>query len=486
MSISLGGPRPEGVEAIRVGRYTNRRFSKTLKMLQSPTGVIVEGHIYRALQEQGFDLEIDRDNKSVYEPAKLFDALGKYTVELDWKCDKAAWDKAYSATLAAFGSRVRDLKVLDNSQEIVRALKLEKSSGAPEFTTKGEAVERDFLRAGKILEGEATPPPCVAYHRVQHGASGPKTRLVWGYPLSMTILEAMFARPLIEKFLLQRGAMAFGLRKHEIAARLVPIVNMPIRYGIDFSGFDSSISVSLIKMAFSILRTHFPKLEGQYARAWRLVENYFINTPIIMPDGDVYRKRRGVPSGSYFTQMIDSIVNFFAIQYASSRIQGRLIPEGKLLVLGDDSVFGSLEYVNLKAYARELGTLGLKMNVEKSMANCFPADLQFLGHSWNRGLVDRPPIEVAKRMAFPETTSKIEDGRIRIPTRMFAYLGDALSAWPILYKWISYQGPDVQARLSSQHASEPVTGWMEFSTMNNPEVKQWVGTPFGNYAGTLL
>lgn len=486
MQITSRGPRREGVESIRGSRYTNRRFRQTLRMLQSPTGVIVEGHVYRALVDQGFALDLDRDNKSVYDPKDLFTALDRYTRWVDLNVDEAAWDKAYSATLAAFGSGGKSLNVLENSQDIVRSLKLEKSSGAPEFTTKGEAVERDFARALRTLKGEVAPAPCVAYHRVQHGSSGPKTRLVWGYPLSMTILEAMFARPLIDHYLSGRGAMAFGLRKHEIAARLVPIVNSPIRYGVDFSGFDSSISPNLIRMAFNVLKTYFPTMDMEHTGVWNMVIDYFINTPIIMPDGYVYRKQRGVPSGSYFTQMIDSIVNFFAVQYASVRIRGRLIPEGKLLVLGDDSIFGTGEFVNLRAYARELGTLGLKMNVEKSVQNCFPADLHFLGHAWDRGLVDREPLEVAKRMAFPETVSSIKDGRVRIPTRMYAYLSDAKSAWPILKKWAFYEGNDVSALLGKQTSSQPITGWMEHSSIFEPGIRNWVGTPFGNYAGLVL
>jgi hypothetical protein len=46
----------------------------------------------------------------------------------------------------------------------------------------------------------------------------------------------------------------------------------------------------------------------------RLVR-YFINTPVRVCSGERLRKSGGVPSGSMFTNMIDSIVNMIAMRY---------------------------------------------------------------------------------------------------------------------------------------------------------------------------
>lgn len=457
---------PDSVEVMRCFAYRNRRAEGTLKRMSSSTGILVEGHVYRSLIDQGFDLNPETDNKSVYEPGKMFEALSKYATPQRVVWNKSAYSRAFSATLKAFGSKGTKLRSLSNSQEITAALKLEKSSGAPEFTSKAEALSRDLVRADKVARGLKRPDPCVAYHRVQHGAGGPKNRLVWGYPLSMTILESMFARPLIGHFLSARTPMAFGLRRFEIAARMQLIVNSGVRYGIDFSSFDATICPALIRMAFSVLESFFPEKDEGEQKVWETIIDYFINTPILMPDGYVYKKHRGVPSGSYFTQMIDSIVNFFVIQYASIIIHGNPVQDGKLLVLGDDSLFGLPQHVNVAAFARVAAELGLTVNVSKSLVNTFPEDVQFLGHSWNRGIVDRPGIDIAKRMAFPETVSSIEDPRVRIITRMMAYMSDAKSAWPIIQKWSHYQGPEIQRYFSRDVRFDlSPTGWMELSNL---------------------
>lgn len=456
----------EGVRVLLKHQYHSRRASGTLKRLASPTGVIVEGHILRSLREQGFDLDPIRDNKSVYHPQKVFDALAKYVNKPTLSVDEWTYKCAFELTMRAFGKRGDTLAPLTEQSELTRAVKLEKASGAPEFTSKRESLERDLQRAEAIIDDQRAPDPCVAFHRVQHGTEGPKVRLVWGFPLSMTLVESRFARPLIQWFQHNRTPMAFGFHRHELAARLLRVSNSGVRFGLDFSGFDSSIHPRLIDDAFRILRTHFD-LDERMDKAWRKVVWYFIHTPILMPDGFVYQKHHGVPSGSYFTQLVDSVVNFLAIQYASIKVFGKPIEEGKLMVLGDDSVFGVDRYLRLEGLKSLFSDLGLKMNVEKSDVSKFPHSFQFLGHAWSKGTVNRPVEDIAKRMAFPERVSVIDDPRERIQLRMFSYLADSLSAWAVVRRWSRYKGNDVHATLARGIVGSPVTGWQEFTMMND-------------------
>lgn len=43
---------------------------------------------------------------------------------------------------------------------------------------------------------------------------------------------------------------------------------------------------------------------------------HFINRPVVTPDDRMWLKRVGVPSGSYYTQLVDSIANLIATYYA--------------------------------------------------------------------------------------------------------------------------------------------------------------------------
>jgi hypothetical protein len=277
----------------------------------------------------------------------------------------------------------------------------------------------------------------------------------------MTLLESMFARPLIDHFLSVRSPMAFGLRSNEIAARMTRVENSGIRYSFDFSKFDASIPARLIDTAFSILGTYFDMSEDE-KKVWDKVQHYFIHTPILMPDGNVYVKHKGVPSGSYFTQMVDSIVNYILIQYGMLMSTGEAAESGKILVLGDDSLVGHHTHLPLQAMSGVFKAIGFDLSVEKSQVSVYPKPVEFLGHSWISGVVDREPIEIAKRLAFPEKRSGIEDPRLRIVTRMLAFTNDAKCAHNIFVNWSRSLTPNVHHLYYRDRATVPVTGWEEF------------------------
>lgn len=420
----------------RVYQYTRRGVEEVIKRLQSPTGIIVEGHLLRVFRDQGFDIDPVRDNKSVYSPDALYDALSFY-VERDCHYDSKLLARAIDACYSVFAHHPTKLKLksLEFDFELYSAIKLDKASGAPLFMKKGDAYELDNARAKKIARMETAPPPCIAYHRVQHGPEGPKTRLVWGYPLSMTLLEARFARPLIKRFLEIRTPMTFGLVKNEVGARVLETSRHGVVYGLDFSKFDSSIPTRLIMTAFEILKTHFD-MSSEDEGVWRIVRDYFINTLILMPDGFVYQKHCGVPSGSYFTQLVDSIVNYIIIQYMVLVVTGEMVDNRLINVLGDDSLFRLSGWYETQDFANVAASLGMTINVPKS-GRYRREDPSFLGHTWHLGIPNRPELELVKRIIFPERPSQIsksvEDHQLRQVERLIAYIGDASDGWKLIY-----------------------------------------------------
>lgn len=449
------------VKALHSYSYQSRRAKETISRMASETGIIVEGTVLRALHAQGFNLNPELDNKSVYEPQAMFDALHKYAEPKVLFFDKKIYKQAYDLTIKAF---VDDRKVRQAKDvaSIMESVKGDKSSGAPEFSSKKEVSEKDYLRMLRWLDSKRSPDPCVAYHRVQHGVEGPKQRLVWGYPQSITMAESTFARPLINHYLNSRCPMAIGMHRHKLSARMVSLLNVHAKYGLDFSGFDASIHARLIDMAFSILAKQIDWSVSSKSD-WNKIVNYFIHTPILMPDGEVYTKHKGVPSGSYFTQMIDSIVNYFAIQYVVISLFGYAVQLDKILVLGDDSLFSLPKAISLKQASVLFAALGLKINVLKSVVSLDNEPVHFLGHVWKHGLVDRDPLDIAKRMAFPERHSSEQDGRIRIKQRIYPYVADALSAHKIISKYSWFGGPPLQTYLRAGQVSDLMQiGWKEY------------------------
>lgn len=459
----------EGVKSLHHGPYLNRRAKDTIRYMQSDTGIIVEGFLFRTLKDIGYDLNPEKDNKSQYDPQAMFTALERYIQGPRPIYDLEVWNQAYSLTMRAFVGEFRNTVEPNWDKDYLRsATKVNKSSGAPDFTTKGEAFERDYARMNRWISGQKAPDPCTCYHRVQHGVEGPKNRMVWGYPQSVTIAEAAFARPLIEHFKGVRNPMAMGRRRVKVAAKLAQIQNCYYKYGLDFSKFDSSVSAKLVRMAFMILQNLLDLSESDL-RAFLKVEGYFINTPILMPDGEIYKKKKGVPSGSYFTQMIDSIINYFVTQYVVIKLHGEAIRDDYICVLGDDSMFSYPKRLEKDDLVREFEAIGMHLNPEKSEFSFGGRRMHFLGHEWKHGIVDRDPVDIAKRIAFPEKPSKEKDGRIRSQDRMFAYVTDALSSHKVISEY-SYAGGD-PIRTYGPHklTNTSITGWMEYRATNEDD-----------------
>lgn len=442
------------------GKYTGKRAEKVIQQMNIKGGLIIEQHVLRALRDQGFILDCEKDNKSVYDPDSLWNTLAKYGKKVNFNPDGKCWKDAWAITHKVFGGN-GSLERLVEKEDLLNSVKLDKASGAPLFMKKSDAFDLDFARMQRFSRGECAAQPCVAYHRVQHGEMGPKTRLVWGYPLHMTILEAKYLRPLINHFLSIRSPIAFGLHRHELASRLVPIENMGIRLCFDFSGYDSSVCSRMISSAYNVLKSHFREVD---VVEWDRMVHYAIHTPILMPDGNVYVKHQGIASGSLATNLVGSICNFAANMYAFLRLTGKPIEHGKLLVLGDDSVSGTNVFIPISRWAKAFAEIGLVVNTKKSKIVRFGGDIEFLGHVWTKGLVNRDLKGIAKRMAFPEKHLDIEDTRKRIVTRVLAYGSDALNAHLIIQRWSHYKGPDIFTIYFRDVLNEPLLGWKEFTT----------------------
>jgi len=266
--------------------------------------------------------------------------------------------------------------------------------GDPENLSIGLRRERD------VKEGRKAPNPCVAFARTQRGG---KTRLVWGYPLEMTMMEARFARPIIDQFLRVRTPMTIGTAKYKVGAKIsCTMRNRRHTYSLDYSKFDASISKEFILRAFSILETWFSP-EDRTAHCWERIVHYFIHTPIVMPDGRLYvGKDRGVPSGSFFTQVIDSVVNLILVYYYLYQRKIRLSID-RLMVLGDDSIFAINEVVELEDIATCLEEVGITLNVSKSKVDSY----HYLGAYWYMGIPKLPINEIIKRAICPERSRYI-------------------------------------------------------------------------------
>lgn len=287
----------------------------------------------------------------------------------------------------------------------------DKSAGLTAYgENKLEAFAVGLDKAVKILCDGKAPSPCLAGVRTQRKE---KTRLVWMYPLEMTIIEALIARPLIDRFKGRRHVMTFGTTSHELGMRLRSSAsNAEYHYSLDYSHFDASVNPFLIQCAFNAFRTWFDLSSEVYpgvtlAQVFDLVERYFITTPIVMPKRDstypvmVTGKTGGVPSGSYFTQLVDSFANVCLIQAASAKFSLH-IADDNLYVLGDDCLFFCNVPSMLPQVSSFITSFGFKVNTSKGSHGLSTDRIEYLGRSWVNGYPLRTYVQVTRGALYPE------------------------------------------------------------------------------------
>lgn len=297
------------------------------------------------------------------------------------------------------------------------------------------------------------------------------------YPISVKVDEAQFAQPLLSKFKKEKDC-PFWVGKNMLKELPMYMNSLfqsyhdtdfsdPVDatvYGLDFSKFDSSLPAWLIELGFDVLeacidfespisKKHAEVKPSRYEiikrrKSWEFIRRYFVKTPILFQDGCLYLKSRGVPSGSYFTSMIDSVCNEIMTKYSSlalypspclylknevkNQVKQKLIGEiwvnpladkslGRKLIFprrfkacGDDNAFSLPSKIMVKGevisaptgeeFAEFMNTrFGPKVNGDKSIVTQTPSEFHFLGHGYRCGRTTRPTEDdLFKSMLFPE------------------------------------------------------------------------------------
>jgi len=263
-------------------------------------------------------------------------------------------------------------------------------------------------------------------------------------PLATTLLSTRFSAP-AHQGLARKLPFAYGYSSVEKAARISSLQSRyRYVYSLDFSGFDASLSNSLIRDAFSILETHLELNDDDGELLSRIVDD-FIHTRIVTPDGDMYRVHGGVPSGSSFTSLVDSVCNLLVVLYTWIRITGRAPGSDQLWILGDDVIIADDHKLTLLMLAEAAKPLGVMVNPAKSSVTGYSPEqsaepVHFLGHYWISGRMHRPVRELVTRLVFPERWSKQSKARsmarfVSMMADAYEMLGVAQTVWPTADTW---------------------------------------------------
>lgn len=350
--------------SFRIRSYKRRHLDFWNSRMSRPNvEPLVDQVVVAVLKRQGYD-SIEYIPRNIYNPNALYEALQHYAPEnshfVDFKNPdvKAGVDMTFKAFAKPHNRAKLEAVRLDGPIWDVFDLlniKGDKSAGLTAYgESKAEAFPVAMRKVAEYFSNGRNVDPCLAGTRTQAGKEG---RLVWGYPLMMTIIEGCIARPLLDMF---KGTnitpMAFGKTSVQMGIEMRKAVSHNSYYvSMDASKFDATVQAGVIKVAFNALRTWFDLTQevgfGKTVKdVFDMVEDYFIKTPIVMPSSEgpmLYRgKRHGVPSGSYFTQLIDSMANVMMIG-ALDRHFHLKVQLSETFVLGDDMLFFSNKSSNI-------------------------------------------------------------------------------------------------------------------------------------------
>lgn len=433
---------------VRPFRYRNKEAYHEYMSRNSKDNVyeLLDDQVFKVLHDQGFETE--SAPRSVYTVEKLYDALAGYA---PGKIQKLKPDDEFRAGVALARNcfkrpnDVPPLSVLPMTPDTVIKI-TSNPTGSAGLTNLGvqkkDSMSWALTRGLRTLRHEVQPEPCLAFHRTQFNG---KTRLVWGYPYSMTIIEGLVAYELNEVFKGGCTPMAFAMSTLTLGTKLqVAAYHKKYCYSLDFSQFDATVSAGLIHEAFKILRTWYdlnsvePISGVSVKEIFSIIERFFIRTTIVMPDGHIYiGKDHGVPSGSYFTQMIDSIVNVIICGAISSKFKLH-VDKHDIFVLGDDLMFWSNRLMDLNTISKYIRDV-YQMKVhgdEKSHIYRYDETIHYLGRDWTNGLPSLSQDEILKRMIYPETFrhySKDDPDKRRDEVRklILSYAAVYRNAWRI-------------------------------------------------------
>lgn len=376
------------LDSLHISNDVKRRLSNYLKSLIPGSNAI---HMTPICESHGpeqllleWDSIFNSKGKLINDTLRDLELLNKSkfgprSIAKPWKTRKQALseyfddDRPYTFNFPPeLSSTHKNLRPID-FRSAVSHLKNDTNSGLPYFIRKGSIKDKiKKMTLDEFLYKVGQAYPSILFTRTQEGD---KTRDVWGYPIFLTIYEMMYYIPLLayQRNLLWRSALKGPeFVDRSISELIFKCVNdsSKILVSIDFSSFDKTVLTGISNYAFDYIKSLF-----QSGCSYDIdnIKTYFQEGGLVTPDGIMYGKH-GVPSGSTFTNEVDSIVQYIVAKSSNVTI------DTSYQIQGDDGVY----LINNGDYEKLISTFeraGLKVNTSKSYSsNDYCIYLQNLYH----------------------------------------------------------------------------------------------------------
>nr|QPL17800.1 RdRp [Pistacia cryptic virus] len=304
---------------------------------------------------------------------------------------------------------------------------------------------------------ESTPD--IAFTRTQLSLIKVKTKVrnVWGEAFHYVLLEGLFAEPLINRF--KDLETFYFIGKDPLLA--VPALIEEILsakdyvYMFDWSGFDASVQEWEIRFAFECLESMLIFPSTVETQIWRFVIELFIYRKIAGPNGVLYLKTQGIPSGSCFTNIIGSITNFVRIQYMFKRLTNRF---AEVYTHGDDSLAGVdlTQYVPMERFSEVCDSLFWSINTAKSAVSRRDENISFLSRTVRERQNTRDELTCLRMLMYPEYN--VLSGDVSATRAKSIYLDAGINSHYlyVIYRYLKERYGIAQALPFEQRRWDPI------------------------------
>nr|APG78305.1 RdRp [Hubei picobirna-like virus 2] len=280
-------------------------------------------------------------------------------------------------------------------------LKPNTNSGLPDYAKKKTVVQKLVENFDEYIGRNS---PCILFTRTQEIG---KTRTVWGFPIADTLRELTVYVPLLslQKTLPWRTALlgpdAVDASLSKFFSELLVDDSLTL-VSIDFSTFDATVKNRQQESAFNYIRNQFQKSHESVIND---IANRFNTIGILTPSG-VMSGQHGVPSGSTFTNEVDSIVQHNVSSHSGASINRKEIQ-------GDDGSY-LMKSSDVGLLFKSFLDNGLVVNIDKSYVSrdfCVYLQRLYDVHYYKDGFVGGiyPIYRAINRLVYQERYSNFED-----------------------------------------------------------------------------
>jgi hypothetical protein len=366
----------------------------------------IEDHIIKDLLYEFIDDDtkesLDLYTRGMYDLELHYDSLNKYNFPIEREYKLASTLHKSKHLEVAYETFIKEIECVP-SQFITPTDKIDEIEYVPSSAAGFgyEGIKRDNYFKARHNATRALYDyrkhrtnyrfvPDKAYARTQLAMRDkPKIRHVWGRAFHNILIEGLVGQKLFREFQLHNTPLYIGKDLHkDLPYDIIQMLRGKwTAYCLDFSAFDSSVSGYLVALAWKVIKHKLIVTNSYEQDVVDYAEYLFRNTPVVMPDGRLFLVQTGIPSGSYFTQLIDSICNVLIIYTIQLELTGKTYPT---YVMGDDSVFTLPEpSMKMEDIERVALKLGMTINKDKSVITSRYEEIIFLGHNFYGSRVTR-------------------------------------------------------------------------------------------------